>query len=144
LSTEGQGLADYPDRKVYKLTQHALAFGGGFRFRINDHLIVSIDAAQRKTFTDYIDDVSTSYVDPDKLLAAKGPLAVDLAFRSDELSNKPYPPDGEQRGTKTEMDWYYFTGISVEMKLENVLSALSGIFTNSPHDWYNKKCPDRF
>src|SRR6185369_9427613 len=35
LSTEGQGLAQYPDRKPYHLTQAAIPFGGGIKFRIN-------------------------------------------------------------------------------------------------------------
>ncbi len=72
LSTEGQGLADYPDRKVYNLTQKAIGFGGGFKYIINDNVMISLDAGQRKTFTDYIDDVSKTYVDEKKLFAAKG------------------------------------------------------------------------
>ena len=84
LSTEGQGLADYPDRKVYKLTQLAAAFGGGLRFALSDCSTISLEFSQRKTFTDYLDDVSTSHIDQSQLLAAKGPKAVELAFRGDE------------------------------------------------------------
>ncbi len=108
LSTEGQGLADYPERKPYKLTQAALAWACGVKYAINDYLIAAVEFKQRKTFTDYLDDVSSSYVDYDKLLAAKGQLSVNLSYRGDELSNSlSYPHNGEQRGTPTEKDWIY-------------------------------------
>jgi hypothetical protein len=77
--------------------------------------------SQRKTFTDYLDDVSKSYADRDALLAVRGPKAVELAYRSDELpGGGVYPKEGEQRGTPTEKDWYYLTGISVELKLRGL------------------------
>jgi hypothetical protein len=142
LGTEGQGLAAYPDRKPYKLTQPALSFGGGFRFVVNDNLHLSLEASQRKSFTDYIDDVSKSYVDKDKLMLARGPKAVELAYRGDELPNGlPYPPDGDQRGTPTEMDWYYFVGLSAEVKL-NAVSHLfrSGNRTAKRHA-SSQRCP---
>lgn len=47
----------------------------------------------RVLFTDYPDNVSTT-VDPQKLLAAKGPKAVKLAYRA----KPPFPQgDGDQR-----------------------------------------------
>lgn len=141
LSTEGEGLADYPDRKPYKLNQVAIAFGGGLRFAVNNDISISLEASQRKTFTDYLDDVSKTYVDHDKLLAAKGAKAVELASRSGELHNgAPYPPDGEQRGTPTEMDWYYFTGISVEIKLHTLTNVFSKM-RPTRRDTYFQRCP---
>ncbi len=143
LSTEGQGLADYPDRKVYKLTQMALGFGGGLRFAVNDNITLSIDASQRKTFTDYIDDVSKSFVDQGKLLAAKGKKAVDMAYRGDEVFNRPpYPNDGEQRGTPTEMDWYYHIGLSAEIKFSAIQNPFSGM--SFPRGNSRRGCPRVF
>jgi uncharacterized protein DUF6089 len=125
LGTEGQGLAEYPKRKVYKLTQPALAFGIGARYAVGDNLNLGIEFSQRKSFTDYIDDVSTSYADYDVLLNARGMKAVEIAFRGDELQGGgSYPHDGEQRGTPSEMDWYYYFGITIEVKL----SSLGSIF----------------
>ena len=63
LSTEGQGLAQFPEQKPYNLTQLALAFGGGVKYAVNDALFISIELSQRKSFTDYVDDVSSNYVD---------------------------------------------------------------------------------
>ena len=121
LSTEGQGLPQYPNRKHYKLTQTALAFGGGIKFALSDRVNIGLEMSQRKTFTDYLDDLSSTYVDRDVLLQAKGSKAVELAYRGDEVAvgNPLYPAHGEQRGTPSEMDWYYYTGLTVEIKLSN-------------------------
>jgi hypothetical protein len=126
LSTEGQGLSQYPDRKPYRLTQFALPFGGGLRYVISDALRIGIEMSQRKTFTDYLDDVSADYVDANILLAAKGAKAVELSYREDEVPNgRPFfPAAGEQRGTPSEMDWYYYTGLRMEIKL----NSIGGIF----------------
>ena len=67
----------------------------------------------RKLFTDYLDDVSTSYADQADLLAEKGQLAVNMAYRGDELpgGNPNYPSKGAQRGGAKYKDWYYFLGL---------------------------------
>lgn len=141
LSTEGQGLPGYPNRRPYKLYQPALTFGGGIRYAVSPNLIIKLQASQRKTFTDYLDDVSSSFVDESTLLAYKGPKAVELAYRGDELPNGlGYPKEGEQRGTPTEMDWFYFAGVAVEIKLDAV-SELVGDFRRNQSDWYYKRCP---
>ena len=148
LSTEGQGLPDYPERKEYKLTQFAAAFGGGIRFALTNCTSVALEFTQRKTFTDYLDDVSTSYVDQNKLLAARGQQAVDLAYRGDEVQNaSSYPPHGEQRGTPTEADWYYFIGLSADVRINCLKERVSGLFTTSARGnkrnfgRYYKRCP---
>jgi hypothetical protein len=141
LGTEGQGLSRYPDRKEYKLSQFALAFGGGFRFLLSDAIIISLEVGERKTFTDYLDDVSKSYADADALQAGRGAKAVELAFRGDELSSGAlYPKEGEQRGTPTEMDWYYFAGVSVEIRLKALASLLNGNGLPSRKD-HQMRCP---
>jgi opacity protein-like surface antigen len=69
LSTEGEGLSGYPDRKPYALTQLALPFGAGVKYAFNDRVRLGLELGIRKLFTDYLDDVSASYVDPADLLA---------------------------------------------------------------------------
>jgi hypothetical protein len=140
LSTEGQGLSQFPKQKPYKLTQFALGFGGGARYAINNNMNIGVEFSQRKTFTDYLDDVSSIYVDRNTLLQAKGAKAVEMAFRGDELpGGQSYPGHGEQRGTPTEMDWYYFFGINFEIKL----SAFTQIFksVNNAAALHNVRCP---
>lgn len=115
LSTEGQGLAEYPDRKPYKLTQFAIPMGVGVKFRINEKTVLGYEFGIRKTFTDYLDDVSTRYVDRDILLAARGPKAVEMSYRGGELKegDPNYPIAGTVRGGEKHKDWYYFTGLTV-------------------------------
>lgn len=142
LSTEGEGLPEYPDQPVYGLYQLALAFGGGFRIRINDYINVGVEFSQRKSFTDHIDDVSTYFPDKDVLLRERGAKAVELSYRGDEVpgGSQVFPQHGEQRGTPSEMDWYYFLGATVEMKF----SALGTLFSRSnsgTHGSYYQRCP---
>jgi hypothetical protein len=116
LSTEGQGF--YQGRKMYSLNQLAIPFGGGIKLAVNDKLRIGLEVGLRKTFTDYIDDVSTTYVDAALLLVNRGPKAVDLAFRGDELkSGLAYPAEGAQRGGEKFKDWYYFSGINISYLL---------------------------
>lgn len=120
LSTEGQGLAAYSERKNYTLTQFAIPFGGGVKLQIYDNLQLAAEVGIRKLFTDYLDDVSTTYVDYATLLAAKGPQAVELAYRGNELAGAPgYPNDGTQRGSAKTKDWYYFSGLRLSARLKN-------------------------
>lgn len=141
LSTEGQGLPQFPKQKPYKLTQFALGFGAGMRYAINDNMIIGAELSQRKTFTDYLDDLSSIYVDYNTLLQAKGSKAVEMAYRGDELpGGQPYPGHGEQRGTPSEMDWYYFFGINFEIRL----SAFAQLLKNSNENTsalHNIRCP---
>jgi hypothetical protein len=113
LSTEGQGLAAYPDRKPYNLTQLAIPFGGGVKFAVTENFRVGLEMGIRYTMTDYLDDVSKNYIDPNDLLAAKGQLAVDMSYRGDELTNGSpiYPPKAIQRGSPASKDIYYFAGL---------------------------------
>jgi hypothetical protein len=111
-----------PGQAPYKLTQLCLPFGGGAKYSINDGLSVGIEFSQRKSFTDYIDDVSTHFIDGAVLMQEKGLKAVEMAYRADELpgGRTIFPSHGDQRGTPSEMDWYYFLGMTIEMKLNKV------------------------
>lgn len=119
LSTEGQGLPGYADRRPYGLTQVAIPVGGGVKFNISDKFRIGVEVGFRKLFTDYLDDVSIAYADPNDLLAAKGQLAVDLSYRGDEVpgGDPAYPVKGYQRGGQEQKDWYYFTGIHLTYRL---------------------------
>jgi hypothetical protein len=119
LSTEGEGLAAYPQRRPYPLTQPALPFGAGIKLVLSDRVRVGIEVGVRKLFTDYLDDVSTVYADPADLLAAKGQMSVDLSYRGDELpgGSQAYPTKGNTRGGDRYKDTYYFSGIHLTYRL---------------------------
>ena len=113
LNTEGQGLAEYPDRKHYSRTQFCIPFGIGWRWRFSPRFEFSYEMGYRLTFTDYLDDVSKPYVDPQILLAARGPKSVEMAFRS-----KVPVVEGDIRGNQNVNDWYFFHGFKLLMHLE--------------------------
>jgi hypothetical protein len=116
LSTEGEGF--YQNRKEYSLTQFSIPFGGGVKFVLSDKIRVGIEVGLRKLFTDYLDDVSTDYIDPAVLLANRGPKAVELAFRGGELkTGATYPTGFLKRGEPKNKDWYYFTGVTLSFRL---------------------------
>ena len=118
LGTEGQGIQGYPSQP-YSLTQFAIPFGAGIKYAISDKVHLGLETGLRKTFTDYLDDVSTNYADANDLLTARGPVAVDLAYRGDELPNGDmnYPAKGQTRGGAKYKDYYYFTGLHLTFKL---------------------------
>jgi len=116
LSTEGQGL--YPNKKPYSLWQPTIPLGGGVKFAITENLRIGIEFGLRKLFTDYLDDVSTSYPDFNDLLAARGQTAVDFAYRTDEVpgGDANFPTKDTQRGGSAQKDVYYFTGLNITFR----------------------------
>lgn len=113
LSTEGQGFTQYPDRKPYKLTQMNIPFGGGFKYILNDNVNVGLELLYRKTFTDYMDDVSTTYIDP-QFFAANLPAADAAIARaiSDKTIGYVTPgvtrfQPGDTRGFPQHKDAYF-------------------------------------
>ena len=85
LSTEGQGII--PGKKEYIRTDFNIPVGGGIKYALSDDIHLGFELGLRVLKTDYLDDVSSYYVDQNTLLAARGQTAVDLAFRGDELKN---------------------------------------------------------
>jgi Domain of unknown function (DUF6089) len=119
LSTEGQGLAAYPGKKNYHLTQLSIPFGGGIRWRLGDNMMLSYEIGLRKTSTDYLDDVSSRYVDQTTLAAERGAKAVELAYRGNEKGGPPYPAEGVIRGGEQYKDWYYVSGITLSIGINS-------------------------
>jgi hypothetical protein len=64
LHTEGQGFAEYPQNKNYKLNQFMVPLGGGVKYELSPLLNVRAEFLYRKLFTDYLDDLSSFYIDP--------------------------------------------------------------------------------
>lgn len=112
LGTEGQGLAEYPNRAMYSRTKVCIPFGLGWKLKINEQFDVAYELGFRYTNTDYLDDVSTTYADPQVLLANRGPKAVELAYRGPHAS----APVGGKRGNPEAKDWYYMSGFKLIYK----------------------------
>jgi hypothetical protein len=111
LGTEGQGLQGYSG--TYGLTQFALPFGAGIKYNLSDKFRLSMEVGLRKTFTDYLDDVSANYADANDLLTLRGTTAADLAYRGDEVpgGDPTFPAKGDIRGSAKYKDYYYFSGL---------------------------------
>lgn len=118
LSTEGQGLPEYAGRKVYKKTQLNIPYGAGIKYALSEDLYIGFEIGFRKLFTDYLDDVSTTYVDRDVLLNRKGAQAAAFAFRGDELKPPlPYPAAGALRGNSKKDDYYYYGQLRISFRM---------------------------
>ncbi|MFZ9942016.1 MAG: DUF6089 family protein [Bacteroidia bacterium] len=114
LNTEGQGLTD--TRKDYSRIQLAIPVGIGFKYGIDRRWSVGLQYGIRKTFTDYIDDVSKTYYSPSALTSSGGSLAAEMADKSD--NEFPYiTAVGEQRGDPRDKDSYMFAIFSISYKL---------------------------
>lgn len=109
LGTEGQGTSASTKRN-YSLNQFTIPLGLGIKMNLAKWVAASFEYGIRKTFTDYLDDVSGIYVDADMLRAENGPLAADLANRSLEGTN------GMNRGNPNNKDWYSFYGVMLTFK----------------------------
>lgn len=120
LGTEGQGTDAYPSREKYKRTQVALPFGGGFRFKFSKRFGMTIEAGARRLYTDYLDDVSTTYADKDVLLSNYGEVSVILSDRS--IDGQAANNTDRQRGNASDNDWYMFAGISLNFTLSSKYS----------------------
>ena len=118
LGTEGQGLPQYPSRKKYNRTQFCIPMGGGMTFVLNEKLKLSGEIGFRKIFTDYLDDVSNTYVDLVVLEAGSGKKSAEMSYRGSYSTNNEKPAqDGNIRGNSEKKDWYYFLGIKFSWSL---------------------------
>src|SRR5215471_5788012 len=132
LSTEGQGLSEYPDKQPYELTQFAIPFGGGITYAITDRILISGEVGFRKLFTDYLDDVSGPYYADTAILRREvGDLSAKMSFRSDETNNPLSFSDKLRRGNPDKKDAYYTCLIKLSFTL--------GSSGSSGNNWYSRK-----
>jgi hypothetical protein len=108
LGTEGQGDTSYPDRKPYSSMALAIPFGVGIKYSINERINVGVEVVHRFSRTDYLDDVSKTYVDP--AIFPPNPdgspnPALLLSDRSYETGT-PIGAKGRQRGVSTNKDQF--------------------------------------
>lgn len=112
LGTEGQRTSANPGNFYPKATW-AIPFGLGYRFNMGGKWSMSIETGFRRTFTDYMDDVSGNYADPEVIRTKRGDIAAALSNRTD----RPDELVGYARGNNQTDDWYVFTGIHLYVEL---------------------------
>lgn len=114
LGTEGQGTTLDGKNKPYSTTSIGIPFGIGLKISPARFMSLGLEWGIRKTFTDYIDDVSTVYADPTILAAENGTNAAALADRSLTPGNHT----DLARGNPKTKDWYVFTGLTVCVRIK--------------------------
>jgi len=112
LNTEGQGSSLYPDRKPYGSMAFSIPLGFGFKYCINESINVGFEIVHRVTGTDYLDDVSTTYVDRSVFppLPDGSPSPAYLLHDRSYETGEPIGIPGRQRGVSTQKD-QFATGI---------------------------------
>lgn len=122
LNTEGQGLPGGP--KDYSGFTVVVPYGIGLRRNLGGSArqgmwTLGLELSMRKTFSDYIDDVSTDYYDVDQIRDAYGDEAAYFASPG-EYYNPGLGLDGktpEQRGDSSDKDAYMLGVISINYKI---------------------------
>ncbi len=108
LGTEGQFIAE-----EYTTIDAGLVYGAGLKFSINYVWSLEVEISSRRLFTDYLDDVSTTYPEFDDLENLRGEIAVALSDRSGEIVEVPIGETGRQRGNSQNNDFYAMIGVSI-------------------------------
>jgi hypothetical protein len=124
LRTEGQGLVD--GRAEYQLVQLNIPLGFGVKWMYNDTWALALEINHRMTFTDYIDDVSTFYVEDQSVFDQLGPgesiIANSMSRRSGEIDNggvnSIVTAPGAQRGDPQDNDSYYTVTVRFSFYLD--------------------------
>jgi len=108
LGTEGQARGD-----EYANIGPALSYGIGFKMDFNYEWSLNAEMSARQMFSDYIDDVSTTYPNMQQLESTRGEIAPLLSDRSGELGIEPIGTPGRQRGVSGDNDSYYSFRIGI-------------------------------
>lgn len=117
LGTEGQGSEQLSSNPKYSRYQVAFPMGIGVKLNLNNRVNFGLEFGVRKTFTDYLDDVSGAYPDIFSLMK-DDPIAASLSFRSPEVAGHNMPnPIGETRGDPTNNDWFFFGGLTISVNM---------------------------
>ena len=122
LRTEGQGMSSHPDRKEYNLTQFTTPIGLGIKYYISASIYTSLEYVYRKTFTDYIDDVSTRYIANQDFINHFGAgnsstvIAIQMANKAAFKNGGLAPPSydvNSKRGSPLRKDAYSSVSIKI-------------------------------
>jgi hypothetical protein len=125
LGTEGQNIryigADGKVRKPYGSTAVCIPIGLGIKYSLNNSMNFSVQVAQRITTTDYLDDVSTTYVGIDKFppLNGRPSIAGILQDRSIEKVAVPIGTEGMQRGLSNQKDQYIIIEVGLSFNISS-------------------------
>ena len=122
LNTEGQGIdTTNRDRQPYGSMSFAIPFGVGVKYAINERINVGFEIVHRFTNTDYMDDVSRTYVDP-SVFPPNPDGSPSPAFLLSDRSYETGPPigiKGRQRGNSQNKDQFVTAMFFVSFNLQS-------------------------
>lgn len=98
---------------AYSLVTTVLPYGLGVRFKVSPMFNFAIEAGFRKTFTDYLDDVSTTYPGP----ASFNGDAQAIYFSDRRIDPAAIGGTGGVRGNPSNLDSYMLLNAKVEYYL---------------------------
>lgn len=125
LRTEGQGTS-VGQSAPYATASSFFIFSLGYKWSLARWSSIAIESSFRSTYTDYLDDVSGYYADPQVLSEEVSPLAATLADRSLSPSNK----ENTLRGNPANRDWYIFTGVTIQFKFGELYEKCASFVGN--------------
>jgi len=111
--TEGQNEPDLTGNESYQLNQFAIPVGLGFKYWVGGPWTFGAEVTYRKTFTDYLDDVSDVYID-EFLLNGTGRVLADPSIVEPKNISRPE----RQRGDRISKDNYLFAGVYLTYNFE--------------------------
>ncbi len=109
IGTEGQNVEG--GKKLYSLWGIGVPFGLGAKFTLSRKVGFTVFWEMHKTFTDYLDDVSTTYYLNGPTINPDDPAQL---LSDPTRSHQP----GMQRGNAKNMDWYAFAGLSISYRFD--------------------------
>lgn len=124
LRTEGQGFTEYPDRTSYKSLSWCLPVGAGVKYDAARQVNIRVELLYRFTGTDYLDDVSTRYIDPilfrKYLPATEAAMAEKLSNRSGTVAGDIVYNKDAVRGNPANKDAYFSLLFSISIALGRI------------------------
>jgi hypothetical protein len=144
LSLEGQGFSEYPSRRPYKLNGICVPVGLGFKYEVSSSFYIRLEVIHRLLKTDYLDDVSTNYINAAHfqkyLSGTQLQNALDLS-RNDRVN--PGGPtgmyrktEGGIRGNPRDNDGYFTANLKIGFSIGNGTRENSAL--------QQLRCPVRF
>ena len=115
LCTEGQ-VFGYNGRKPYNTLALCIPLGVGIKYNLSEKINFSFEIGHRFTGTDYLDDVSTTYVGANKFT----PLSTAALLQDRSVEIDPVNPlgvEGRQRGWSKQKDQYIIAEIGITYNL---------------------------
>ena len=119
LGTEGQGLAEYPNRTKYSKMAFSVPASMGFKLNLGRSWAIGAEFQYRHTFVDYLDDVSTVYPNMDYYaniyVEAVATEAIALSYRGEDMDLADL--EEVSRGNSDLNDAYFFIMLNASFRI---------------------------